>query len=97
MSSFTFATRLRDLRQQKRLTQSQLADLSGVKSQTIAKLEQGRAKPLFETVELLAAALGVECMAFQNDVPVKPKRKPGRYPSGKKKPADVVSDPPAEE
>jgi transcriptional regulator with XRE-family HTH domain len=52
-------TTLRDTRG--RLTQEELADLSGVDQTTISNIENGRIKkPSWETVARLSAALGVE-------------------------------------
>ena len=46
-------------RQEKGLTQEQLADLSGFSQQYISGLEQGRRNPTIVTIYELAAALGV--------------------------------------
>jgi transcriptional regulator with XRE-family HTH domain len=57
----TVASPLRALRRERRLTQQQLAELSGVDQTTISSLELGAAKsPSWETVGSLAQALGVE-------------------------------------
>ena len=47
------------LRQQKRLTQEQLADLSGFSQQYISGLERGERNPTVVTLYELARALGV--------------------------------------
>jgi transcriptional regulator with XRE-family HTH domain len=47
------------IRQEKGLTQEQLADLSGFSQQYISGLEQGRRNPTIVTIYELAAALGV--------------------------------------
>jgi len=46
-------------RQEKGLTQEQLADLSGFSQQYISGLEQGRRNPTIVTIYELAVALGV--------------------------------------
>ena len=47
------------IRQEKGLTQEQLADLSGFSQQYISGLEQGRRNPTIVTIYELAVALGV--------------------------------------
>jgi transcriptional regulator with XRE-family HTH domain len=47
------------IRQEKGLTQEQLADLSGFSQQYISGLEQGRRNPTIVTIYELATALGV--------------------------------------
>jgi len=47
------------IRQEKGLTQEQLADLSGFSQQYISGLEQGRRNPTIVSLYELAAALGV--------------------------------------
>ncbi|MDP8899629.1 MAG: helix-turn-helix domain-containing protein [Actinomycetota bacterium] len=52
--------RLRDERKKSRLTQEELARVSGVNRVTIARLETGAAKAKPETVRKLARALKVK-------------------------------------
>jgi transcriptional regulator with XRE-family HTH domain len=47
------------IRQQRRLTQEQLAELSGFSQQYISGLEQGRRNPTIVTLYELATSLGV--------------------------------------
>jgi transcriptional regulator with XRE-family HTH domain len=47
------------IRQEKGLTQEQLADLSGFSQQYISGLEQGRRNPTIVSIYELASALGV--------------------------------------
>ena len=49
----TFATRVRELRKRKRLTQNQLANELGVSMQTISLWERGPRKPDFEMLDRL--------------------------------------------
>lgn len=56
--------RLRELREQKGLTQSQLADLVGVKRDAVARWEADVREPGWSNVVALARALGVDCLAF---------------------------------
>jgi transcriptional regulator with XRE-family HTH domain len=50
------------VRQEKRLTQEQLAELSGFSQQYISGLEQGRRNPTVASLYELATALGVSHM-----------------------------------
>ncbi len=50
---------LRNLRQKKGLSLGQLADLSGLRRDTITHLETGREEPQPSHVRMLARALGV--------------------------------------
>ncbi|WP_394890372.1 helix-turn-helix transcriptional regulator [Mesorhizobium sp. AaZ16] len=47
------------IRQRKRLTQEQLAEISGFSQQYISGLEKGRRNPTIITIYELASALGV--------------------------------------
>lgn len=60
-----FGPRLKELRTAAGLTQPELAEKAGMSKGGIADLEQGRNQPAWETVLKLAAALGVDCKAFQ--------------------------------
>lgn len=46
------------LRQEKKLTQAQLAEKTGMKQAAIARLESGRANPSFKTLNRVAKAFG---------------------------------------
>jgi len=54
-----FAERLRDLRKQKTLSQSDLAKLAGVHYNHIGRYERGTSRPSADTLKRLADALGV--------------------------------------
>jgi transcriptional regulator with XRE-family HTH domain len=60
----TFAAKLEALREAAGISQYRLAQLSGLTKQTLSRLEMGAAQPSWETVQLLAAALDVECTVF---------------------------------
>lgn len=47
-------------RKQAKLTQRDLAQISGIQQSAICKIENGAAKPTLETLECVAAALGME-------------------------------------
>jgi transcriptional regulator with XRE-family HTH domain len=53
---------LKRIRQEKGITQEQLADVSGFSQQYISGLEQGRRNPTIVTLYELANALGVSHM-----------------------------------
>lgn len=74
---------LRTLREQRRLSQTQLQRLSGVAQNTISKLEsRADARPEFATVVNLAKALGVraEQLRLGPDPSTPPVEKRGRRP-----------------
>ncbi|MBG6143966.1 MAG: helix-turn-helix transcriptional regulator [Roseibium album] len=50
------------IRQKKRLTQEQLAEISGFSQQYISGLEKGRRNPTIVTIYEIASALGVSHM-----------------------------------
>ena len=60
----TFAEKLRELRERAGLTQSQLAQSSGVPLGSIRNYEQGQREPYWSVAFRLAAALGVSVEAF---------------------------------
>ncbi|MFC1934332.1 helix-turn-helix domain-containing protein [Chloroflexota bacterium] len=51
---------LRELRLKNYLSQAELAHKAGLATATINRLENGRSKPVFKTIRVLAKALGVE-------------------------------------
>lgn len=53
---------IRDLRRQRGLTQSQLAELAGTSQPTIAAYESGKKSPTLRTVERLARSVGLEAI-----------------------------------
>jgi transcriptional regulator with XRE-family HTH domain len=60
----TFAERLRTVREAAGFSQYALAKRSGLTKQVLSRLELGENEPSWATVQLLAAALGVDCRAF---------------------------------
>jgi len=52
------------LRESTGITQQELADRAGMHKLGVAKLEQGLREPTWATVQALAKALGVTCLAF---------------------------------
>lgn len=69
-------TELTRIRQERNLSQQRLADASRVNKATINQIERGRRSPNVETLEKLAAALGVEVADFfpktQAELPLEP-------------------------
>lgn len=54
-----FSKRLKQSRQDLKMTQKELSDKTGIKRTTIASYEVGNISPSFENVKILAEALGV--------------------------------------
>jgi transcriptional regulator with XRE-family HTH domain len=80
-----FAERLREVRERAGVTQYRLAKLSGLTKQTVSRLELGLSQPAWDTVQLLAAALGVDCTAFAEAVTL-PESEPGKRGRPRKEP-----------
>jgi transcriptional regulator with XRE-family HTH domain len=59
-----FARRLKTLRNEKQLTQEELAKITGLSTSFISSLERGINAPSFETLERIAKALGVSVRAL---------------------------------
>jgi transcriptional regulator with XRE-family HTH domain len=78
MSADYFAGRLKELRERAGLTQQQLAERAGMNKFGIAKLEQGKTKPWWESVLALANALGVTPNDFTSPPSARTDTKPGR-------------------
>jgi transcriptional regulator with XRE-family HTH domain len=77
----SFGERLKRLREGAGLSQRELAEKAGMHQFGVAKLEQGLREPSWATVQALAAALGVDCLAFTGtgeSGPPPEKRGPGR-------------------
>jgi transcriptional regulator with XRE-family HTH domain len=84
MRNESFADRLRALREKAGLTTYALAKKCGLTKQALYRLESGSSEPTWQTVQLLAAALGVDCSAFVDPALMPPPEKPAR-PRGKPK------------
>jgi len=89
-----FAVRLRQLRAEAKMTQQELAQRASSHRQTIAHLEMGTRLPTWETVQLLARALGVDCRVFIDPAlqppdaePSRPKRRPRKHTDQAETPA----------
>jgi transcriptional regulator with XRE-family HTH domain len=97
----TFAERLRQLREAAGFSQVELAQRAMMHPQAVVKLERGENNPRWETVQALAKALGVNCLAFSDeeaageaappaDLPPPTPRRPGRP---RKKPVEEPAEP----
>jgi transcriptional regulator with XRE-family HTH domain len=76
--SGSFADRLRGLREAAGLSQYALAKKSGLSKQALSNLEAGNREPTWQTVQLLATALGADCTAFADPGLVPPEAAPAR-------------------
>jgi transcriptional regulator with XRE-family HTH domain len=70
-----FPERLRDLRQQRQLTQVRVAELIGVGIRVYHRWENGDATPHFDALLRLADVLGVSLDALVGREPLKPEQK----------------------
>ena len=68
------ARRIRELREAKGLSQTQLAELIETKQPSIARIESGRALPRLEVLQRIASALGMRLTIDFEKVPT-PRRK----------------------
>ncbi len=83
--------RLRELREQKGLTQDRLAELVGVKRDAVARWEADVREPGWSNVVALARALGVSFEDFLQ-APAEPQpRKPGRPPKPAAEPEEPLA------
>jgi transcriptional regulator with XRE-family HTH domain len=74
-----FAEKLRERRETAGLSQYALAKRSGLTKQALSRLEMGEREPTWNTVQRLAAALGVDCRAFVDpNLTLPPERPPAR-------------------
>ena len=55
-----FGLRIKELRNKKGITQSQMAELTGIDPKHMSHIETGRSFPKADLIEKFAAALGVE-------------------------------------
>jgi transcriptional regulator with XRE-family HTH domain len=78
MDAAWFAGRLRELRERRGLTQSQLAALVGCRRGAIARWESGMREPAWSNVVALCKALGVGCDAFLESPTTEHEPRPGR-------------------
>jgi transcriptional regulator with XRE-family HTH domain len=86
----SFARRLTQLREAAGLSQYEVAKRAGLTRQTLSRLEMGESVPTWPTVQLLAAALGVDCTAFVDPALQPPAAEPSRKAGRPRKDADAA-------
>jgi transcriptional regulator with XRE-family HTH domain len=89
-----FADRLRSLREAAGLSQYALAQRSGLSKQAVSQLEMGQSEPTWQTVQLLAAVLDVQCTAFLDPSIRPPAAQPARPRGRPRKDGDRAEQPP---
>jgi transcriptional regulator with XRE-family HTH domain len=67
MTQPLLGTRIAELRNQKGITQKELADACNIDIRTIQRIETGKVLPRMYTIRLLAAALGTDISYFSSD------------------------------
>jgi transcriptional regulator with XRE-family HTH domain len=92
-----FADQLQRLLKEQGVSQYRLAQLSGITKQTLSRLVLGQQDPSWETVQRLAAALGVSCEQFTDPGLKEPPAAPKQRPRGRPKKVAAMPAPPAEE
>ncbi len=87
-----FGQKLRALREERGLSQFQLAIKAACRSETVSRLERGEQEPAWPLVLALANALGVECTAFKGGIVASgqaedkpPRAKPAQAKKGERK------------
>lgn len=70
MEPYVTGSTIRQLREQKQLTQAQLAQRLSVSDKTVSKWETGKGLPDISLLEPLAAALGVSVLELMHGAPV---------------------------
>ncbi len=66
MDAYITGTTIKTLREKKRLTQSELADILGVSSKAVSKWETGKGLPDITLIEPISKALGVSVMELMS-------------------------------
>ncbi len=66
MNSYITGTAIRRLREERKLTQAQLAEKIGVSDKAVSKWETGKGLPDITLMEPLAAALGISVLELMN-------------------------------
>jgi transcriptional regulator with XRE-family HTH domain len=91
MASISFAGRLRELREAAGLTTYALAKRCGLTKQALYRLENGSSEPTWQTVQLLAVALGVDCRSFVDPTITPPPEEPAA-PRGRPRKAAAAAE-----
>ncbi len=100
MGKAFFAARLRQIRADAGLSQYGLGKKTGLTRQAIYQLERGQSEPTWTTVQLFAAALGVDYAVFADPAlklpdagPVQPRGRPRKAAPSENKPVKNKSAP----
>ena len=86
-----FAEQLKTLRERKGLSQYALAQRTGLSKQAMSLLEKGESEPTWKTVQLLSAALCVDCKVFVDPSLMLPYLEPSK-PRGRPRKASVEAN-----
>ena len=70
MNTYVTGTAIRQRREERKLTQAELAEKIGVSSKTVSKWETGKGLPDISLLQPLAQALGVSILELMNGEPV---------------------------
>ena len=70
MNSYVTGTTVRQLREERKLTQAELGDRIGVSSKTVSKWETGKGLPDISLLQPLAQALGISLIELMNGEPI---------------------------
>jgi transcriptional regulator with XRE-family HTH domain len=60
----SFGARVRELRQERNMTQVELADKIGIRESYVSDVENARKEPCLEVIKMLADGLGVSLRRF---------------------------------
>ena len=77
MDSYVTGTTIRMLREQRKLTQAELAERIGVSGKAVSKWETGKGLPDLALLQPLAGALGVSVIELMNGAPVANRNRAG--------------------
>ena len=70
MNTYVTGTTIKQLREARKLTQAQLADIIGVSSKTVSKWETAKGLPDISLLQPLAQALGISLIELMNGQPI---------------------------
>ena len=70
MNTYVTGATIKQLRENRSLTQAELAEKIGVSSKTVSKWETGKGLPDISLLQPLAAALGISLIELMNGEPI---------------------------
>lgn len=65
-----FGEKLKQILQDKHITQRELSDVTGIEQATISNYVTGKAHPLFHTADIIASAIGCSLDELRDDDPL---------------------------